>query len=185
MQLDRNGTTSPSTFRLHRQKSATEGESQVQDKRRSCKLSLHKTSQTLGALPKKAVFYKRFFYTLGGFLYRLLYKIKTVVSIDQLTGGFYWHYLNIFINLRGWIQVSNFSLGMPQLCVLTGFTSICRASAGSGTGIFSFPKDPDILALWIATVPWKDGNKTRWWSCQWPSFSFGKVMLTLLERVTS
>ena len=67
MQLDRNGTTSPSTFRLRRQKSATEGESQAQDKRRSCKLSLHKTSRTLGTLPKKAVFYKRFFIPLEVF----------------------------------------------------------------------------------------------------------------------
>ena len=46
---------------------------------------------------KRFFIFKAVFYTLGGFLYRLLYKIKTVVSIDQMTGGFYWHYLNIYI----------------------------------------------------------------------------------------
>ena len=70
MQLDRNATTSPSTFRLHRQKSARQG---WVLKRRSCKWSLYKTRQTPRTLPKKRVLYKPFLF-LAGFLFRFYTK---------------------------------------------------------------------------------------------------------------
>ena len=70
MQLNRNATTSPSMFRLHRQKSARQG---WVLKRRSCKLSLYRTRQTPRTLPKKPVLYKPSLF-LAGFLFRFYTK---------------------------------------------------------------------------------------------------------------